>query len=628
MTTPRSERRGPGGRRREKLERGPRADGAHRDTARAALAPPPPDTAAASRAALALAVILALLAAARVSLAFVPGMAAWGFNALRFVPAIGWPLWALSALALIPPLARPVAARLAGAGDFAARRPFAAGAVLALAAAALVLALPDHLWLMGDFLLRLGCARGQIPVEIVFPQALPLDIFLHHHVAIMLSSMGVAEPSAWERTLGAIEVAALAASVVALVREMGLSGAPAAAALAAVVCTGLLGLYTGYPKGFVELTLFTVMAAWLSLRVSRDGRGAWPLAIVIAAALAAHRSALALLALPPVAGALWWRVSRARSAASRASTLVALVAPFVAAALLSPQLVASMKVTDVQHLAPAGRSPGAIAAAAFAPAHLVELLNLFGQMTPLLFAAPVLALVLGRALAPRRREWGVLLALVIPAVLLLLFIHPRQGLFRDYDVFAPSLAALALATAMLAAEVLRGAPARAWLVTPLLLATVAPALEYLLLQNRVDPGLARVEAYLTGPPRRSDTETALTWSFVAERQLALGRKDDAVASFAKAAALAPGPRILLEWAMAEEDRHDWAAAREVYRTLARRNPQFPDAWLGIATTSMNLGERAEAYRCALVARQLDPTRPEADELLRKLAQEDPALGGH
>ncbi|HTO89658.1 MAG TPA: hypothetical protein VMJ70_00880 [Candidatus Sulfotelmatobacter sp.] len=580
------------------------------------------DSAGGARASRALAIGLGALVAARAGLTFAPGMWAWGFNAARFLPIAGWTMAALAALALAPPLARRLEPRLAALGDSLARRAFPEAVVLVALTAALVALLPDRVWLVGDFLLRLGCARGQIPVDLVFPQALPLDVFLHHHFPVILQSMDVADTNTWERVLGAAEAGALAALAIVFGRELGLSGAALVAAFASVCATGLLGMFTGYGKGFVELTVLTVGAGVAALRFARTGRGAWWMAIAIIAALAVHRSAITLLLLPPVAGVLWWRAHGARAAAASLPRLAALAAPFLAAGLFSSQLIASMKVTDAAHLAPTGRSPGAIAGAAFAPMHLLEILNLIGQETPLLLLAPIVALAPGSALAARRREWVVLLALVVPALLILLFVHPRQGLFRDYDVFAPSLVSLALASALLFGDTLRATPARAWLVPALALVTAGAALEHLLLQNQITAGFHRIEAYLEGPPRRSDTERALLWSFVAERQLALDRRDQAVASFAKAADFAPSPRILLEWALAEEDRHDWAAAREVYRKLVARSPEATVGWLGIANNSVNLADRAEAWRAAMIARQLEPSRPEAIGILNMLARGD------
>jgi tetratricopeptide (TPR) repeat protein len=618
MTTPRSERGA----------RDPRraARATPRRPARAADAPaaaPPLDPAHADRAAAALWATLALLAAARAGLAFAPGMHAWGLNALRFEPAaLGWPLWALAALALVPPAARLVTPWLERAGDAVAHRPYAAGAALAAAVAVLVGLMADHLWLIGDFLLRLGCTKGQLPPNIVFPQALPLDLWIHHHLPVALSGQGLSDPNRWERMLGAFEAALLALLAVRFARGLGLTGVAAAGCAAAVSLTGLLSMFTGYGKGFVELTLLTVAAGTFAVGVARNGRGAWPLALVTIVALGFHRSALALFA--PLAAAAWvWRGAHAaRAGASRAATLAAFVAPVVAAAIFAPRIIAAIRVIDAKHLAPAGGGPGAILAAAFAPGHLREIANLTIESAPLVLAAPVLALALGPALAARRREWTVLGAMAGTALLMLLFVHPQQGLFRDRDVFAPSFAALALASGALVGDALRGSQARRWIGASVVIGALVLTVQQLALQSNVSAGLARVKAYLAEAPRRPDDERALLWTFLAERTAGLNRHDEASAAYARAADLAPSPRILAEWALAEEDRGDFRAAQKVFQRLVLRADTFTDGWIGLADASLQIGDLAEARRAAERARALEPGRPEPGALLHVIAREE------
>src|SRR5262249_39816297 len=151
---------------------------------------------------------------------------------------------------------------------------------------------------------------------------------------------------------GAFEASVLAWFAVDFARSLGFRGVAAAAATATIALTGLLGMFTGYGKGLVELTLLTVVAGVLALRLVREGRGAWPLAVAISVAPTVHRSAIALLAVPPVAGSLVLPAQSSRSQARRASTLAALGAPFIVAALFSSRLIAAMKVTDAKHLAP------------------------------------------------------------------------------------------------------------------------------------------------------------------------------------------------------------------------------------------------------------------------------------
>src|SRR2546426_457519 len=111
----------------------------------------------------------AALLIARCGLAFVPSMWFWGLNVQRFVaPLPAWGLWAVAVIGLLPPLARALTPQLARLGDEIARPRGVA--IMALLAAALVLAFPDRVRFVGDFLLRQGTvARGGAPAAVVPP---------------------------------------------------------------------------------------------------------------------------------------------------------------------------------------------------------------------------------------------------------------------------------------------------------------------------------------------------------------------------------------------------------------------------------------------------------------------------
>ena len=583
-----------------------------------------------------LGVVVAVLLAMRAAASWDPSMRGWGANSMRFAaPWFGWAPWAVAVLLLVPGVAKRVAPRLAAVGDAMARNAVAARLGIALAAAAMVLALPDRIWLMGDFLLRLGCARGQIPVTMVFPQALPLDLALHHHLPVALERAGLMGSNVWERMLGAVEAGALALAAAALARQLGLKGMAAATATGLIAFSGALSMFTGYGKGFVELTLATVAVAVFALRVVREGRGAWPLAVTVTASLMVHRSAVVLL-LPLAATALlWWRAHGAAGPGfagwrSRVPTLAAFALPVVATLAFAPLLVASIRAVDARHLAPDPASPGfagypaAIAEAAFSPDHLGQVLNVTFQSAPFALAAPALAMVLAgplRATRLRRvprREAAVLGAFVLPALAILLFVHPRQGVFRDTDVFAPSLAALAVAGAALVGEALRGAGPRAWVGVPALACALFATLPSLSLAADVTRGLDRVRAYLDGPPRRPDEERALLWAFVGEREVGLGAPDRAVAAFERAVELAPSPRLLIELALAELDRRNYAGAQRAYARAAERLPGYTEAWLGLADASIGARDWPEAERALSRAAALEPGRREIAMIGRAL----------
>src|SRR5204863_93527 len=123
-----------------------------------------------------------------------------------------------SARSLVPPLARRAVPLLERLGDAVAGRPGLAGASLGAFLAGAALALPDRIQFVGDYLLRVGTARGQIPTATVFPQALPLDLALHYTVPSRLASIFGGDPNDVSRVIGAIEAALFAGLAVAFAR--------------------------------------------------------------------------------------------------------------------------------------------------------------------------------------------------------------------------------------------------------------------------------------------------------------------------------------------------------------------------------------------------------------------------
>jgi hypothetical protein len=145
----------------------------------------------------------------------------------------------------------------------------------------------------------------------------------------------------------------------------------------------------------------------------------------------------------------------------------------------------------------------------------------------------------------------VLAVLLAPLLLFMPFFHPPQGLFRDWDAFAATGAALSLAVAWVVGTVLGATPRLRWLGPAVGLAVAVPVLQGLMIQSQLGAGLVRVEAYLSGPPPRSAREETAAWDFLGMRYLDIGMRDEAADAFARAALLSPSPKIMREWATAE-----------------------------------------------------------------------------
>jgi tetratricopeptide (TPR) repeat protein len=576
------------------------------------------------RAALALWAGLALLALARAVLPFVPGMHAWSLNLQRFLaPGWAWAPWALAALALAPPLARRAEPALRRAGDAIARGSWVAAIVAFACGALLVYALPDQVRFVGDFQLRQGAIDEAGPAGVLFPQAMPLDAFLHVDLPVRLMGAGRLDLNWAPRALGALEAGLLALLALAFARALALRGVAALAVAAAVFFGGHLGLLTGFSKVSGEMVLVAVAVAVAGLRAACDPsaagsrRGLLALGAALALGLFLHRSAVGFL--PAVvlafALALWARPAALRDPA----TWVAAGVPALALALTLGRIAHTFTHFDpgMHFASPEVRAQGGLLASTFAGTRAVDLPNVAVLLAPLLPALLLVALAWGRRL-PRGREAALLFTLAVPFVGLLLFVHPSQGVFRDYDVLAESGIALALLTAWLAGETLRRAPAFAWLGLAVALAAAAPGVQWLAHQTDVDRGLARVAALMEGPPARGPEERGKTWDYVGVRDFNRERWAESAAAFARAAETQPSARVLVQWAMARTMLGDLRSAQRIYLRAIAQDSSNVTAWQGYGVVSLRMGELEPAHRAVLAMLRRDPANPESQAVLKEI----------
>ena len=624
---PRARERGPG--------RAPRAAGRTSDRGAAApgsrgqeRAPGPPDrvAAASDRAAAALWVALIVTVVARAALAPVHSMAAWGLNVQRFVPAwAAWPLTLVAALALVPPLARRALPALERAGDLVTRGGSTAVIVAACAAAALVLALPDRAWYLGDFLLRQGAVEEQIGAGKVFPQALPLDRLLHNAAPGWLASHFGLDANASGRMLGAVDAAVLAWAAIAFARALALRGPAACAAAAAVFFGGYLGVFTGYSKAVVELCALTAAAGAAALRVVRTGAGIPGLGIVLALAFALHRSAIGLLPMAVLAWGIALRNPAARPAWRRPAAIAGVALPLAVLAIALPRVLKTFIGIDINvHLAPPEvRGHGGVLAAAFAGLRPLDMANVVLTLTPLALAIPVVLGALGRR-PGRGGELAVLAALMLPLVGFMPLLHPAQGMFRDWDNFVAGGAATSLLAAWLVGEALQGANRRSWVATPVVACAALFTLQWLIHHSDVERGMARMRAFLDEPPVRTEAERVTVLDYLGIRSMRLVSYAEAAVELRRAADLVPNPRFLIEWGLAATEAGDYRSALESYRRLIARTPEDPLAWRGYTAMNSRLGDLAEARRGATELLKRVPGDPDAVKLLSELDRIDAA----
>ena len=610
---------------------------------------------------LALALAILGMLAARALACFGSGTWCWSLDLSRDLsPVMGWGLWAVALALALPPVAKRAVPWAGSAGDAIARGAWPATLTAVALGVALAWFMPDRLRFVGDYMLRQGTVEIAEKPGVLFPQALPLDVLLHVQLPTWFIEHGLADANGAARWLGLGEIVLFAWLALRFARALDLRGAAALAATATLFFGGYLGMFTGFGKAFAELCVLVAWAGTSGLDVIRKGRGAFALGVAVAIAATLHRSGLGLVPAAALAWVIGWR-ARAAEPRVRRALLLALVAPLATLAVMVPRIVAVVRRWDAIHFRPHQvQQEGGVFAAALADARGVDILNLLVMLSPLVL---VLVVVLPPALAARRAavvvpvpdapvrrgaraaktrdegapstlaELAFLALLALPFVAMMPFIHPAQGMFRDWDDFCASGVAVSLLVAWTVALVLRGRAAHAWLALAVVGAVAVPAVQWLEAQRDLPRGLARVHALVVGPPRRTDQERGTTWDYLGIRHFRLGneavsggRGDEgraqyalAAEAFSHAAETAPSPRILQQWGLAASLCGDYPVAREAYHRLLEKDPQNAYAWLSLAAVEFSLHDVAAARVAAERADRMHPGDPSARRLLDDIA---------
>lgn len=562
---------------------------------------------------------------ARAACAFVPGTWVWSLTLHRFLtPIAGWGLWLVAALALVPALSRRLIASVARWGDAIGRSPALTATGWALAAAAIAWWLPDRVRFVGDFLLRQGTVEIAERPGLLFPQALPLDVFLHYTMPLRFTTTQVMDANGAARMFGAVEAAVLGATAAVFARTLELRGGAAFASAAVVLFGGYLGMYTGYSKAFAEMTVLVAIAGVGAIGVIRGGRGLLPLSLATAIGMLLHRSALGMLPMLALVWGVWLARNVRRGAWKKPEVLAAFAAPLAALAVMGPRIVTTVMTTDsAVHFAPADvRAQGGVLGAALSGTRAFDLVSLMLMLSPLALAIVPLSVFARGAgdRGARRLEIMALAALALPFVLVMIFIHPAQGLFRDWDDFAATGMAVSLIVAWLVGETLRGSRRFAWLAVAVALGVMVPSLQWLVVHADTVRGLARVRAFVTEPPERPETQRGTTWDFLGIRNYRLERYAEAEEAFSHAVETSPSPRILHEWAYAAAMAGHDRVAQDAYRRLLAKEPNNDLGWLGLAAASMRLRDAPEAKRAATELIKREPTNADAKRILDDIAR--------
>jgi tetratricopeptide (TPR) repeat protein len=153
-----------------------------------------------------------------------------------------------------------------------------------------------------------------------------------------------------------------------------------------------------------------------------------------------------------------------------------------------------------------------------------------------------------------------------------------------------------------------------WLALAALFAALVPSTQWVLHLNDERRALARVEAWIEGPPKPVAGARATTWDFVGMHEFVAARYDRAARAAERAVADAPNPRFYLQWGMADAMRGDYASAQARYRDAVRLNPDFTTAWVGLASASSMLDDVGECARASANIRRLDPANEHLAEI--------------
>ena len=518
---------------------------------------PPPGARAGVAPARYVAAALWLSCAGRIALAVVPSMAVWGLNVHRFVPlAWEWTLLALPLVALIPAIARPLS-------DWLDRRRFDRiqwSLTFTVLAVALVATFPDRVWFTGDFIGRRFSLTAAGAGLAWYTHAMPLDILVHQQLGRLLLTAGGVDVDSFGRLLGAAEAAALA-------------------------------LFTGYNKALSEVAVAIALFGLLGIRVMRNRRGLLGLALTLALALLLHRSALALL---PAFGVAWthaWRHGTA-TRARRWPVWLALAIPVAVLSLLAPHLIALVRQYDIGLFSAPGNT---LARAAGPDTRLLDLFNVLLCLSPVALIMLPLPFLDGRRFA-QRAEPEFLAALAIPLGIVAVTFHPPEGLFRFWDIVAPFGMALAILGAWWIPQAIEDSPGSRPLAVALACAAACTALSWLVHDSDTNHGLARVRAFVTEPPSRAPAPRASAYEFLGFRLVDLGRPAEAATAFASAAEVVPSPRVLRQWAIAEDMAGDPVAAASVLERIVMRDPSNGSAWRELAVHAEALGDTATLKR--------------------------------
>jgi hypothetical protein len=530
----------------------------------------------------------------------------WGFSTLRYLsPTLATTLIALWGLALVPVVARrlePAVARIAGAW------PFWLAVVLVL-----LCVWNDRLQFLGDWLMRRGSVALDVALKDLYPQALPLDLAFHVNALRPLGEwVGVDRAT---RIAGGLEVVLLVVAALAFRSRLGLGRRAGLATAAVAITAGYLQLFTGFNKAVCDLCVLTALAMAFAVAAPVSAASLVGLGFVSALATLLHRAGVLLVPAVLVAIVLRWRQPGLRPLARWLPALLALALPVIALAFAGPKIWYLLVSFDwPKHVALPGNPPPWIAA--FQPGHVLDLVNALALLTPL----GILGCLLAPFVARRERltECLSIASVAFPLALLLVFVRPQQGVFRDLDVLAPGAVAVGFVAAWAIGRVIERDKSSGGLALAVAATCFACTISWLALLHDSSRGIGWVRGFTTAEAHRPPIERALAWDYLGFQAMHTLRWDEAVVAWRETNRVITTGRTVSQLAIAQTMVGDLDAARANFRRALTIEPGQLLCWRGLATTSYRLGDYAEARRAARELQRRGASPPELADLLREL----------
>ncbi len=496
--------------------------------------------------------------------------------------AVGVPL--LAGLALFA-----LEARVAGApGAGGPSRLRGSLWILALALPPLLcLSLPDRTGFLGDFLERRGSIEGA-RYAAMFPQSLFLDRWIQGRLLPLLATSLDLDRAA--RFLGATSYLALLAIAARGSAAFGLRGLWRVVAVTLLGVGGIACLFTGYSRDTVEfMPLELALCFALAARARRPARlTPWP-ELLLLALECLHRMAIVLI-VPYLVVTL--QALRASGGSWRRSPpwLLAALALVAGSLALAPRYLRVFATFDLTyHAGWLAARGGGIPFLDWS--HDAGVLNALTILAP---AAWLALLLLAGPLERSGRALDVALAAIwIPVVLL---VRPQQGIFRDFDVYAPMALALSFVGVRQLARLDRIRPRLARSLGALsAISSVQGMLALMLVAASPAATDARVWAAIDDPATPA-IHRAQMLDYLADGFSLAQDYRRAADLYARSVELAPTVRRLVSAGTSFADAGDYGRARGYFARLIAIDSTSVLGWCGYAATSLQLPDSAEARR--------------------------------